>query len=70
MPLPDLEGEGFDQGCLFAFVKTELAGLLIDQLQLPGDQRQAVLERPQGFVVQVHVMLRMVEQTMDVQRKL
>ena len=67
LTLADLEREGFDQGGLFSFIEAELPGFLVDQFKLPGDQRQAVLERIQGLIVQCHVVVGVIEQAMNVQ---
>lgn len=69
MTLSDLKRKGFNQGSLFTFIQAELAGGLIDEFELPGHQRKAVLQRTQGLVVQLHVALGVVQQAMDVQRK-
>ena len=70
LALTDLECKGFDQGCLLAVIQTQLAGVLIDQLDLPGHQGETILERIQGLGVQINVIRRVIEQAVNVQGKL
>ena len=52
--LRDLQGDGRDECGLFAVVQRQFAGADVDQLQLPGQQRQAVMQGIQCLVMQLH----------------
>ena len=69
LTVSDLKRKGFDQGSLFTVIQAELAGGLIDKFELPGHQREAVLQGVQRLFVQVHVVLGVIQQTMNMQRK-
>ncbi|MCP1497211.1 hypothetical protein J2Y86_001918 [Pseudomonas migulae] len=69
MALSDLESKGLDQRCLLAVIQAELASALIDQFELPRHQCETVFQRAQRLIMQVHMILGVIEQAMNVQRK-